>query len=544
MKHRRSVPLAAAALLLSLAPSPAAQCEVDKVIGSNVNQKDQFAFSLGMREETVIAGCFKCDEAGGESGAAYLYRWDGYELAEIAVLSAGDGAPFDHLGWDVDVDPTGQLAVAGAPDEDRPGLPSSPGAAYVFFDGPAGWVEYAKLVASDAQDGARFGAAVAALGTTILVGAPGRGGKGGVYVFQRFGPSWFQTQVLEPPGLSAGAQFGSSIDFDGATIAVGAKRQDLPGAAGAGQVWLYTRPGTAWELQDDVVSVDPKPNDAFGHAVVVRGDKLIVGAPDDDDQGFGANSNTGVGFYFERTGTTWSLVHKLLPPATSHGFGYALGLDGTFLVVGANLDKQVGTDAGAGHVFELQGGTWHWRYKMINHDHAALDAVGGAVAFAGDVAVIGTDFDDDVGFNAGAAYAYSVRELNCKPLYAYPPEVSLSAGGHQDWNVDAGAAFAGHVYWVLGSLVPNGSAVVDAAVLPLGLDEYTVLTVQFKNSPTFPGSLGLLDAAGRASAAFVAPPASDPGLAGLSLYHAFVVLDPVTVLGETASNLTRVLLVP
>ncbi len=516
-----------------------AQCEVDKFIGTGIHQQDQFAYSLAADGLTVVAGAYKADSKGGESGTVFVFEYDGYGWNETAVLSASDGAPFDHLGFDVDV--VGQMAVAGAPDEGTGS--NKPGAAYFYLHFPSAWLQYKKLVASDGAHGDRFGASVAVSDSFIFVGAPDKAGGGAVYVFEIQG-GVVQVQKLTAPDAISGAQFGFDVACDGATLAIGSRRWDSPSAPGAGKVYLYGFDGVHWAFQESLTAFDGKQGDFFGSAVSVKGDHVLVGAPNDDDQGFNTNSNTGVGFYFARTVRGWNFVEKVKPPSTSHGFATSLEFDGNHLLVGAFLDKQIGMDAGAGHVFELVNGNFQHRYKITTSDHIAFDELGGAVALSGDLALISADFDDDAGWNAGAAYGFSVSERNCKPLYAWPDTVSLAAGGRQDWTLEAGGAYGGFVYWVLGSLSGTGGFPYQNTFVPLKPDPYFYLTLKTKNGPNFPNSLGLLHPDGSAGAAFQIPANMDPGLAGVELYHAFVLYDPVSLIAEYASNLTKVEFAP
>lgn len=529
-----------AALTAASAAPALAQCEVDKFAGSGVQQQDQFAYALAVDGMVAVAGCLKCDHAAGESGAAFILEYDGFGWVQVAQLQATDGQAFDHLGFDVDISVVGQVAVAGAPDEDRPGLTNA-GAAYVFYDGPSGWVQYVKLVAGDAAAGDRFGASVAAVDKVVVVGAPNKGSGGAVYVFRRTGPNWNQVQKLTAPDWTPGAQFGYSVDFDGTTIVVGARFWDAPGADGAGKAYAFTPSGGTWVLADELVSPDGVTNDHYGSSVAVDGDNLVVATPDDDDQGFNQNSNTGVAFHYSRDGSSWSFVGKVLPPQTSHGFGTSVSLSGSTLLVGAFLDKTIGMDAGAAHVFELSEGTFQHAYRILTSDHDAFDELGGAVALSGDLALVSADFDDDQGWNSGAAYSFSVSERNCRPLYAWPDELSLAAGGAQTWAIDAGPGWDGELYWVLGSLSTVGGF-AGSVYIPLDFDIYFKLTAQQKNGPNFPNSFGVLGPDGVTSSAFQIPPGLDAELAGLELFHSFLIFDSVTFDVEFASNLTSVVL--
>ncbi|QDU68414.1 YncE family protein [Engelhardtia mirabilis] len=113
-------------------------------------------------------------------------------------------------------------------------------------------------------------------------------------------------------------------------------------------------------------------------------------------------------------------------------------------------------------------------------------------------------------------------------LVAEPAAISITSGGSQDLCLDAGVAFAGQVYLVLGSA--SGTApglTVDAVTLPLVPDPYLFWTLTAAGNAPFVGTLGVLDGLGRATAAIVLGPLLDPNLAGLDLHHAFVALDPL-----------------
>ena len=349
----RFLPLVPCAVAIAAAAPSAAQCQVDKFIGSTIKNQDQFAYALALEGTTAIAGAFKSDDAAGESGSAYVFEYDGYGWTETAILFASDGQPFDHLGWDVDIDPDNLVAVAGAPDDDD--LGSNSGSAYVFFDNPmSGWEEYQKVLPNDASANDQFGFSVAVRNTTLIVGAPGHGNGGAVYVFERQAGNWNQVQKLVPGDLTPGSSFGFSLAFDGVTLAIGANRWSSPTIDRVGKAYVYTRSGgTQWALEDTVVAHDGKLDDHFASAITLDRDRMIVGAVDDDDQGFSNNSNSGVAFHFTRTRGQWGFEEKVKPPVTSHGFSTSLEMEDDWLVVGSFLDKEIGMDAGAGHVFEL-----------------------------------------------------------------------------------------------------------------------------------------------------------------------------------------------
>jgi hypothetical protein len=129
-------------------------------------------------------------------------------------------------------------------------------------------------------------------------------------------------------------------------------------------------------------------------------------------------------------------------------------------------------------------------------------------------------------------------------LSAGTGSVSLSAGGTQVLTIDVGPAYAGAWYLALGSAsgwMPG--LVVDGQLLPLNFDGYFNYLLGHPNTVPLLGSLGLLDAQGRATVTFQMPAGSSPSLAGLVLHHAAAVLSPTLTVQRT-TNAVPVELVP
>ena len=121
----------------------------------------------------------------------------------------------------------------GAYGDDDAGTDS--GAAYVFrtTDGGATYGQVAKLTASDAASGDRFGVSVAIDGDTVVVGASGAAwmSTGEVYVFRTTdgGATYDQVARLAPSDAGSGdlfgtfsLSFGSFVAIAGNTVVVGA----------------------------------------------------------------------------------------------------------------------------------------------------------------------------------------------------------------------------------------------------------------------------------------------------------------------------------
>ncbi|MCH7582772.1 MAG: FG-GAP repeat protein, partial [Acidobacteria bacterium] len=125
-----------------------------------------------------------------------------------AKLTAADGAAFDLFGFSVAI--SGDTALVGAHFDDDAGPDS--GSAYVFTRSGTTWTQQAKLTAADAAAFDRFGRSVAISGDTVLVGAvfDDEGGRrsGSAYVFTRSGTTWTQQTKLTDADAAADDRFG------------------------------------------------------------------------------------------------------------------------------------------------------------------------------------------------------------------------------------------------------------------------------------------------------------------------------------------------
>lgn len=120
--------------------------------------------------------------------------------------------------------------------------------------------------------------------------------------------------------------------------------------------------------------------------------------------------------------------------------------------------------------------------------------------------------------------------------------ISVSNGGRQDLQLDAGPALAGYFYILGGSYGTSPGFPFGTLHVPLNPDPWLQLSLALANTPVYPNSIGILDANGRANTALVLPSLHAPQLAGVSMWHAFVLGDGVSLVH--ASNAVKVTLVP
>jgi hypothetical protein len=121
--------------------------------------------------------------------------------------------------------------------------------------------------------------------------------------------------------------------------------------------------------------------------------------------------------------------------------------------------------------------------------------------------------------------------------------ISLGQGGKQPLDLHAGQSQALRLYLLVGSASGREPGLALGSLrLPLNPDGYMLLTLAHPNV-WIRGSLGLLDAEGRATATFDWPAGLAPELAGLTLDHAYVTFDAGLCLA-LASNAAALRLEP
>ena len=184
-----------------------------KLAASDPDADDGFGGAAAIHGDTVLVGSPGDDDAGGQSGAAYVFVRSGTSWSQQAKLTASDAAADDRFGISVSVN--GDTAVIGAYGDDDAG--SQSGSAYVFArDAGRTGRQQAKLTASDAAAGDYFGTSVSVNGDTAVVGAYGDDDAGqllglGVRVHPRRGTTWSQQAKLTASDAAAGDYFGSSV---------------------------------------------------------------------------------------------------------------------------------------------------------------------------------------------------------------------------------------------------------------------------------------------------------------------------------------------
>jgi len=345
-----------------------------KLLPSNVTLSPNFGQSVSIigtpgNEVVIIGAWFEND-----SGSAYIYRFNGVNWVVEQKLIASDGATGDLFGVvSISGDPGNEVAIVGARWDDDNGMDS--GSAYIYRFNGVNWVEEQKLMASDGAAGDQFGMKVSISGDpgneVVIVGAWADdaplldSGSAYIYRFDPGLPGWVQEAKLLASDGTASDFYGHSVSISGApgneVAIVGSFRDDNNNGTDSGSAYIYRFNGVNWVEEQKLLASDGAEGDAFGVSVLISGDPgnevAIVGAIWDDDNG----TDSGSAYIFRKSGANWVQEQKLLASngAAEDWFGTVSisGIPGNEVaIVGASRDDDNGQFSGSAYIFELPCG--------------------------------------------------------------------------------------------------------------------------------------------------------------------------------------------
>jgi hypothetical protein len=345
-----------------------------------------------------------------------LWRW----VNDGNVTAGSDAAANDNFGYSVSV--SGDTMVVGAPyDDDKS---SNSGSAYVFTRSSSGaWTQQQKLTASDGSSNDNFGYSVSVSGDTVVVGARGRNNyRGSAYVFTRASNGvWSQQAKLTASDGSSSDYFGYSVSVSGDSVVVGAPGDDSSSSiSDTGSAYVFIRSSSGvWSQQAKLTAeADSGVGDEFGRSVSVSGDTVVVGAPNNNNDG---KSNSGSAYIFTRSSSNvWSLMKQLTPGSQDAGdnnnFGSSVSIDADVVVIGVPNHEEVRdqynnvlNNHGSAFVYVRgSNGEWSREAKLFPKDAYYSSNFGSSVSAAGDYIIVGSPQFDlaESRYDAGKAYLF------------------------------------------------------------------------------------------------------------------------------------------
>lgn len=327
---------------------------------------------------------------------------------QLFELVSGDGTGTDQFGRRVAI--YGTIAIVGENLDDDNGNRS--GSAYLF-DTTTG-LQISKLLADDGTQGDLFGFSVAISGNTVIVGAIYEDGNetdsGSAYIFDITNPkNPIQITKLLANDGETGDSFGWSVAISGNKAIVGAHDNDDNGSfSGSAYIFDVSNGQQIFKLIPD----DNQEGDLFGFCVAASGNIAIIGAWGDDDNG----AFSGSAYLFDIS--TGAQIVKLLAKdgVSEDFFGRCVAISETTILIGARGDDDNGSSSGSVYIFDISKPAIPIQTaKVLANDGAGFDNFGNSVSLNGSMATIGASSDNDDGNNSGSAYVFDISNP-AKPL--------------------------------------------------------------------------------------------------------------------------------
>ena len=403
-----------------------------KLVGAEEGIRNRGRLPAEIVGDVVIVGRHNVDHDK-HPGAGRIYTLNRNKWELTAELIAHDRKPNTGqagFGYDVSISaPPGRriadYAIIGAPGDDE--AAENAGAAYIYAFNSPHWQQEVKLTAADAGERDAFGSVVSIDGTTAVVGAPADddagSNSGAVYVFVRDANGWKQHAKLVPKESAKLDAFGDAVELQANTLIVGATGHTHGGTRFAGAVFVFVRDGDTWREQAKLTAEDAGAGDQFGVSVGIEDDTIIVGSKKHDPDGI---KDAGAAYIFQRDGNTWKQQAKLTAPKKRNGdhFGTGVATSRNIAIVGAPLREEGAPSAGAAYSFVNDDGVWNNAATVVpDVGHPNL-FFGSAIAISGDTVIVtgGDGPEKGVGIGNGiVAYVYSGAEHFNTPPFAVEP---------------------------------------------------------------------------------------------------------------------------
>ena len=355
--------------------------------GGNTN----WGHSVDINGTTFIAGYTSYT---GNSGGVFIMEQTGKRWELLDHFKTPDGGTRDWYGHAVALE--GDIAVVSAYEHGGKKrtagevLGEGPGLVYVYKREAKGFAEMAKLKGEGIQNNDRFGYSVDLSGNTLIAGTPFHDEeKGAVYVYQRDGDKWKQQAKLQADDAGVKNRFGWDCAIHENTIVVGAPLAAAPKRL-SGAAYVFKRQGDAWAQVAKITPDDGDGGDGFGAAVDVSKSRIIVGANKDENEA--KKRGSGSAYIFSGVGNVYAQDAKLTADEPQEGavFGFSVALDVNRALVGAPAtDTKANENSGAVYAFLKVGADWVLQARVIPGKGpneiglAGGDNMGSAVALDG-----------------------------------------------------------------------------------------------------------------------------------------------------------------
>ena len=356
---------------------------------ADAKDRDGFGSAVALGDDIAAVGAAGADGPTQDAGAVSLYEHSENTWRKHAVLRLENVGVNTRFGTALDLE-NGWLAAGAS------GIYSDLGAVYLYRENDGEWQEQTRLTPTENQDFVFFGSTLDMDADSLAVGAPGYDGDSedsGLVMTYRLtdAGTWTDGSPLSPDSPVAGERFGTDVALDGNRLLVGAA-----GAQGIEAAYLFEYREGAWQ---QTARLSEDPGAGYGEAVALQGDTALVAAR----RAVGDSGEPqGAVFAYALKNGAWTrqAVLRSDAPARRDQFGAALALDDDIALVAAPRDDGAAADAGAVFLFARSEGGWQLQGRLARTGAEAYDNFGGALALENYRAWVGTPGDVAPGSDA------------------------------------------------------------------------------------------------------------------------------------------------
>ena len=332
--------------------------QTDRLEPSGATMGNRFGIRLASQDDVLLVSATRTDTG---TGSVYVYRKEGDRWAESGLIETTDRSPADSLGSGLAIDGDWVMVSTLAQNGAR-------GATYAFRRQGDGWVQHSKLTPADLLPEDRFGSSIALAGDQMLISSAAAGeGQGKVYHFayDAATDAWTEQAQLQAPLVGPQSAFGADLAIVGETALVG-----VPGfVAAIGSVYVYQMNDGTWEFDHLLTPFETSGGSGFGGSISFDGELLWIGAPGDALGG-------GRSYAYQRDPVTreWTQATKYASDEGGQAFfGSTVGFAGD-VFVGSALNADGG--AGAAYVYSRGAAGWGTGTRIAG-DVLGIDAITG-----------------------------------------------------------------------------------------------------------------------------------------------------------------------
>ncbi|MEQ9304782.1 MAG: hypothetical protein RJQ14_12815, partial [Marinoscillum sp.] len=371
------------------------------------NTTDQYGTSVSIFGNFAVVGAPEDHSIGPANGAAYVLEKTASGWEQIAKLKASDASPGMRFGLSVSI--SDNVIVVGAPFQGSDLGPNNMGGVYVFEMPTEGWMdmtETAKLSVTDSKSSDYVGFSVSVAHDQIAIGAFGHENhRGSVYVFAKPTSGWtdaVQTATLTPSDGVENDQFGISVGMSNNQIAIGSPGHDEHGDE-SGSVYVFVKPEGGWINTTETAKLTTSN--------ALEGDNFGRNSISISNNTIVIGTNKQSAYVFSRSDLGWvnmteSAILTSSDTETGDEFGKYVQIDDDQIIVGAPGDDSYGS----AYIYVKSSSDWKTTdtptAKLSASDPDEKNYFGAAVGISNGNVIVGSYLDDDYGTYSGSCYLF------------------------------------------------------------------------------------------------------------------------------------------